>query len=160
MSKDKGLFSQSDLECINAYRIYLQVNWLSEISDNRGTHILQQAIKGTSDSCGKPTLWNISKSTLTWSHQQRPHHKDWNTWKNTSNTYQTIPFSFKNHWVIGFCLHLPSELGTSHSFEITSTVTPLHRKLFSHTLLIDQDTLQNMQPLTQPMNRTQGNTFL
>jgi hypothetical protein len=81
MSIDLDHFSNSDLDCINACRLYLQVNFLSEISDNRGTHILHQAIKGTVDSTNSPTLWQISKSTLNWPHQPRPPQKSWNKWK-------------------------------------------------------------------------------
>lgn len=74
-------FSKSDLECINACRLFLQVTHLSEICDDKGTTILQAAIKGTLDTNGEPLLWQISKSTLRWPHQPRPPQKSWAKWK-------------------------------------------------------------------------------
>lgn len=62
-------FSTSDLECINACRLFLQVTFLSEISNAEGTAILPEAIKGNTDNDAKPTLWQISTSKLQWPRQ-------------------------------------------------------------------------------------------
>jgi hypothetical protein len=41
MSHETYTFTKSDMECVNACRLFLQVNFLSEISDNKGTQVLQ-----------------------------------------------------------------------------------------------------------------------
>jgi hypothetical protein len=74
-------FTKSDMECINACRLFLQVTYLSEISNDQGNKILQEAIKGTVDKNGRPLLWNISFSKLVWPRQTRPSTASWNKWK-------------------------------------------------------------------------------
>jgi hypothetical protein len=81
MKYDTNPFSKSEWECINACRIFLQVNFLSEISNDQGTEILRDAVKGTVDDKGKPLLWTISISKLRWPHQPRPSTTAWNHWK-------------------------------------------------------------------------------
>jgi hypothetical protein len=81
MQPDIESFTKSDMECVNACRIFLQVTYLSEISNDQGTMILQEAIKGTVDTNGNPLLWQISSSTMTWPRQPRPTTASWNKWK-------------------------------------------------------------------------------
>jgi hypothetical protein len=95
MSHETYNFTKYDIECINACRLFLQVNFLSEISANRGTTLLQQAIKGTTDQYEHPILWQISHSNLKWPHQPRPPQKSWHKWKRylqfrTSPTFQIL----------------------------------------------------------------------
>jgi hypothetical protein len=81
MNHDITTFTKSDMECINAYRILIQVTYLSEISNDQGNMLLQEAIKGTVDTNGKPLLWNISSSAISWPRQPRPATASWNKWK-------------------------------------------------------------------------------
>jgi hypothetical protein len=74
-------FTKSQLESVNACRMFLQVTTLAEINSCKGTIVLHQAIKGTIDNNGNPTLWQISKSKLKWPQQPRPPQKSWNVWK-------------------------------------------------------------------------------
>jgi hypothetical protein len=56
--------TKSECERINACRIFLQVNLLSEICNDEGTQILPEAIMGTTDKTECPLLWQISTSSL------------------------------------------------------------------------------------------------
>jgi hypothetical protein len=58
-------FTKSEMESINACRLFLQVTYLSEIRNDKGTTVLQEVIKGTCTSNEFPTLWRISRSKLT-----------------------------------------------------------------------------------------------
>jgi hypothetical protein len=82
-------FTKSELESINACRLYLRVNTLAEITSCKGTLILNDAIKGTEDTNGLPMIWKISQSTLKWPHQPRPPKKSWNMWKKYLQQYTT-----------------------------------------------------------------------
>jgi hypothetical protein len=81
MNQVPSTFTNSDMECINACRIFLQVTYLSEISNDDGNKILQEAVKGTVDQTRAPTLWTLSQSKLTWPRQPRPSTTSWNKWK-------------------------------------------------------------------------------
>jgi hypothetical protein len=72
-------FSKSELQAVNACRIYLQVTTLAEISNNQGDTILTIAINGASSYSGSPLLW-CSKSKLQWPHQSKLPKKSWNLW--------------------------------------------------------------------------------
>jgi hypothetical protein len=75
-------FTKSQLEAINACRIYLQITTLAEISDEAGTHLLQIAVKGKlNPNKSEPLLWQISRSKLQWPYQLRPPSAAWNLWK-------------------------------------------------------------------------------
>jgi hypothetical protein len=83
-------FTKSQLEAINACRLYLQKTSLSEISNKAGTHILQNAIKGKlNQTKTEPLLWQISRSTLDWPYQLRPPAPAWNLWKKLLLTFAT-----------------------------------------------------------------------
>jgi Reverse transcriptase (RNA-dependent DNA polymerase) len=81
MNPEISTFTKSDMECINACRFFLQVTYLSEISNDQGNMILKEAIKGTVDKNGKPLLWEISFSNMVWPRQPRPSTASWNKWK-------------------------------------------------------------------------------
>jgi hypothetical protein len=81
MDLTTNTFTKSELECINACRIFLQVNYLSEISNDAGSEILPEAVKGATDKHGQPLIWRISKSKMTWPRQPRPPPHSWNQWK-------------------------------------------------------------------------------
>jgi hypothetical protein len=83
------------MECINACMIFLQVTYLSEISNDLGTRILQEAVKGTTDKEGIPLLWKISQSTLTWPPQPRPSTASWNRWKKYLQTITNPTFHIR-----------------------------------------------------------------
>jgi hypothetical protein len=96
MQSDLNLFTKSEMESINACRLFLQVTYLSDISNDNGTSILQEAVKGICNSKGQPKLWNISRSKLTWPRQPRPSTAAWNKWKTylqaiTSPTFRINP---------------------------------------------------------------------
>jgi hypothetical protein len=74
-------FKKSELECINACRIYLQVTTLAEITNDTGTHILPEAFYGASDKTNQPKLWHWSQSILKWPYQQKPPKLAWRLWK-------------------------------------------------------------------------------
>jgi hypothetical protein len=69
------------LTIINNCRTWLQVNTIAEISNSDGTHLLHQAIVGSSDGMETPTLWIISKSQMHWPQQKRPDKPSWRIWK-------------------------------------------------------------------------------
>jgi hypothetical protein len=52
-------FSKSDLEIVNACRIYLQVNTLAEIADCQGTSILTCVLQGKMTENGQPLSYGI-----------------------------------------------------------------------------------------------------
>jgi hypothetical protein len=54
---------RSELECLNACRLYLQVTSLAEISSDTGDTILPQAY-GALQKNKRPQLWLISQSHL------------------------------------------------------------------------------------------------
>jgi hypothetical protein len=74
-------FTKSQLEAINACRLFLQVTTIAEISNDIGTHILLSAVKGTCNDQGSPLLHKYSTSKLHWPYQTRPPQKSWNLWK-------------------------------------------------------------------------------
>jgi hypothetical protein len=86
---NKHLFTKSQLESINACRLFLQVNTIAEITTCKGTLLLPQAVKGSTDENGIPTLWQISTSKLKWPHQPKPPQKSWNIWKRFLQQYTT-----------------------------------------------------------------------
>jgi hypothetical protein len=60
------VFTKSQLEAINACRIFLQVNTIAEISSCKGTVLLQCAVKGTTDATQTPMiLTQMASSTKT-----------------------------------------------------------------------------------------------
>jgi len=67
---DQGL-SKSQLERLNACRMYLQVTMLSKITDHTGTELLPQVLTNRVTPTPKG-LANISQSTLTWPHIHPP----------------------------------------------------------------------------------------
>jgi hypothetical protein len=95
MSIENNMFTKSDLECINACRIFLQVTYMSEICNDNGTTILQDAIKGTVDINDKPLIWKISTSKLTWPRQPRPPTSSWNKWKKYLQTRTSTSFKIE-----------------------------------------------------------------
>jgi hypothetical protein len=74
-------FSIKHLRQINACRTWLQVTNLSDIATIKGDSILNPAITGESDTTGRPLLWTISQSKLTWPHQPKPHKQSWKHWR-------------------------------------------------------------------------------
>jgi hypothetical protein len=82
-------FTKSQLEAINACRIFLQVTTLAEISNDVGTHILISATIGTCNEQGIPTIHLHSTSTILWPHQTRPPQKAWYLWKMFLKQYTT-----------------------------------------------------------------------
>jgi hypothetical protein len=80
-------FSKSEQERINACRLFLQVTLLSETSNDNGTHILSDAVTGATDKHGKPLLWQISRSSITWPMQQNTPRQTWNLWKKFLTTF-------------------------------------------------------------------------
>jgi hypothetical protein len=83
MSASTANFTRSDLQEINACRLFLQVTFLAEISCQSGKTFLQCAMKGTLDTFGKPMLWHISSSKLKWPNQSYPSSSAWNNGKNS-----------------------------------------------------------------------------
>jgi hypothetical protein len=82
-------FSQTQLEAINACRLYLQITTLAEISNDLGTHLLQCAITGETTTAGKPTIWTYSTSTIKWPYQLRPPPVAWKFWKSYLKQFTT-----------------------------------------------------------------------
>jgi hypothetical protein len=74
-------FTKSQLEAIIACRLFLQVTTIAEISNDRGTHILIIAAKGTCDAHGTPLIQQYSQSKIKWPYQTRPPQKAWYLWK-------------------------------------------------------------------------------
>jgi hypothetical protein len=87
--------TKSDLECINACRLFLQVTYLSEISDDKGTSLLTAAIKGSVHKNGIPVLWDTSNSKLQWPLQPRPPQKSWAKWKTYLRTITSPTFNIQ-----------------------------------------------------------------
>jgi hypothetical protein len=69
---NKEQFTKSELESINACRIFLRVTTMAEITNNNGTHILENALVGKVDKYQQPLLWETSRSTLQWPMQELP----------------------------------------------------------------------------------------
>jgi hypothetical protein len=82
-------FTKSELQAINACRLYLKVTTIAEISNHKGTHILQCIPKGTMDTTEQPTLWQYSTSNIKWPQQSRPPPKAWYLWKKYIKAYTT-----------------------------------------------------------------------
>jgi hypothetical protein len=157
MSAEPHQLSTSDIECVNACRIYLQVNFLSEICDNRGIQVLPQAIKGTLDSQGTPTLWTISQSTLQWPHQPRPPQKSWNIWKKylriiTSPTFRVqVPLG---DWVYTkqpqrtwtYTRHNNSLFSNQQHTPLSFTFTPTRSRHTVSYTLSNTDVEQSLEP--------------
>jgi hypothetical protein len=70
-----------NLRHINACSTWLQITTLSEITDITCTNLIQSAITGESDTAGRPLLWTISQSRLTWPQQPKPHKISWKHWR-------------------------------------------------------------------------------
>ena len=66
-------YSTHQLKLINAYRFYLQVTFLSEVTNLEGDSIIHSAIIGNKH--GLPT------SKLKWSNQSKPNKEIWQVWK-------------------------------------------------------------------------------
>jgi hypothetical protein len=79
--KSNHQFTTSELQAINACRLFLQVTSIAEISDNNGTTILSCALHGSIDSSTCPILWTYSTSKLKWPVQSYPSTKAWKLWK-------------------------------------------------------------------------------
>jgi hypothetical protein len=75
------LFTKSQLEAINACRIFLQVNTIAEISSCKGTVLLQCAVKATTDATQTWILWRYSRLLLKWPHQPKPPQTSRYLWK-------------------------------------------------------------------------------
>jgi hypothetical protein len=83
-------YTKSQLESINACRLYLQITTIAEISNENGTNLLQCALKGKLDQhTNLPQLWLYSKSTLDWPYQERPPTKAWYFWKKLLTSFTT-----------------------------------------------------------------------
>ena len=71
----KIISSALTLKRLNACRIYLQVTWVSDISNMKGDKILESALKGER---------SINQtSNVQWSLQQRPNEQIWKIWRKT-----------------------------------------------------------------------------
>jgi hypothetical protein len=89
-------FSKSELEIINACRIYMQVTTLAEITNTQGNEILPCVLYGKMTTDNTPVLWKTSTSTLKWPNQTYPSKKSWTLWKrflllHYSNNYKIHP---------------------------------------------------------------------
>jgi hypothetical protein len=83
-------FTKSQLESINACRLYLQITTIAEIANENGTNILQCSLKGILDeSTNLPQLWQYSRSTLDWPYQEGPPAKAWKLWKRLLSSITT-----------------------------------------------------------------------
>jgi len=78
---DQGL-SKSQLERLNACRMYLQVTTLSELTDHTGTELLPQILTNRVNPTPKG-LATISQSTLTWPYIHPPSPTCWRLWTST-----------------------------------------------------------------------------
>jgi hypothetical protein len=74
-------YTPSELEAINACRLFLQVTTLAEITEADGETLLPSAIHGNLDITGRPELWKTSYSLLQWPNQDPPPRKAWTLWK-------------------------------------------------------------------------------
>jgi hypothetical protein len=63
------------IQQVNQCRLFLQVTWLSEITDPQGTSILPEFLEFTG------THTNVSRSILKWPIQALPPKKSWEVWK-------------------------------------------------------------------------------
>jgi hypothetical protein len=86
---DRQLFTKSELEAINACRLYLRVTTMAEITNGPGTHILECALNGRVDKQNNPLLWQSSTSKIRWPTQDYPPRKAWRYWKKFLQTYTT-----------------------------------------------------------------------
>jgi hypothetical protein len=77
----KHQFSKHQLLHINACRIWLQVTTIAEITNIQGNTLLHPATTGEIDQTGRPSLWKISTSKLTWPQQPNPSKQSWRQWK-------------------------------------------------------------------------------
>jgi hypothetical protein len=84
-------FNSTELKLINNCRLYLQVNYISEVVTSDGTAILNAAYHGSQGENLEPDLWIISKSKITWPYQPRPNDKAWAVWKRSINMLTMHP---------------------------------------------------------------------
>jgi hypothetical protein len=81
------LFSSQEMRMINNCRMFLQVNFLSEISTGDGQRLLPSAYNGEQDAMNKPVLWSTSVSTILWPYQPAPCKVAWGAWQKCLNLF-------------------------------------------------------------------------
>lgn len=81
-------FSQRDQRAINTYRLYLQVQFISEIVDDTGNLLV--GANGDTDDNGNPLLWHISESTLEWPHTSKPPPRLLRQWRKAVNLCSSV----------------------------------------------------------------------
>jgi hypothetical protein len=77
----KTFNTNTQLQAINNCRIYLQIVTFAEITNLEGTKIHNEAILGSYDTKGRPTIQRYSKSLALWPDTTRPPEKAWRIWK-------------------------------------------------------------------------------
>jgi hypothetical protein len=82
-------FSPTEMVQINNCRLYLQILYLSEITSDTGTHILECAIHGHHTPQGTPVLSQLSQTTIKWPTQPRPDSTTWSVWKRFIQSFIT-----------------------------------------------------------------------
>ena len=97
---NKNISSTSDLERINACKLYLQVMFLSDITNNQGNRLINGIL-----SSDKKYLKN---SNLQWPNQPSPNKKSWRLWSSTISkiyckNYKSATLRHKEnlkHWTV------------------------------------------------------------
>jgi hypothetical protein len=164
MHKIQNRFNKSEMECINACRLFLQVNLLSEICDDSGTTLLTEALYGNTTNNKQPTLWIYSTSTLHWPHQECPPSQSWALWKRhlsyfTNNTtklttplgdWTTNPYR-QRKWYFNYTtkgIHRIQEQCSTFYTPVVSRTR--HNKKFT----ISNEAIHNFDPTSIPITPT------
>jgi hypothetical protein len=125
-----SVYKRSQLESINACRLYLQVMTLAEITNDAGDRFLPQVLHNQLHPDGRPKLHDTSKSLLTWPQQNRPSKSAWTLWKrfllqyNNESGYLTTPLG---PWP-------PTCFSTRLWYYTSNGVTLLNKTTNPHTL--------------------------
>lgn len=127
-------FTPTQLEAINACRIYLQVTTIAEISNDTGTHIIPAALSGLYDESNNPIIWQSSQSLLKWPYQLRPPIAAWKLWKRYLKQFTTNTATFQLRSKLGpwnpTCGSQRRWIYKFHENCISQQVTPGQFKIF------------------------------
>jgi hypothetical protein len=78
--KSKQL-TNPELCMVNRCRMFLQINYLSEITTSDGKSLLKCAYRGDTNEVQQPNLWQHSRSNIIWPYQPNPGRIAWRAWQ-------------------------------------------------------------------------------
>jgi hypothetical protein len=87
--------SKSELESINACRLFLQVTTFAEITNDRGDQLLSQVTSKDLPNYKTPKLRDISQSRLKWPPQHLPPVKAWRIWRRFLKSQVTSQYKLR-----------------------------------------------------------------